>query len=544
MDALLSWFYLILGAVGYVISGLAALFSTREDEYTKSLLSIFSNFLTTGLILYSGLCFFDYSVMKITYSVLVVLSFSLLTYVIYKYLSDSFANRLILRIAACFIITVFILVIFLDFYGLSEFSNLSDKLFNFESIVTNFITIVTVIVTTLILSYLNYINRLSSRKRIKELEAITSELEIVIHKIYESYLHEYNEYDGRISSAQMQMCLYKLERNFDIFEVLPHYIIRNIEKFISEINNRETKYSFGEFYDLLMYGQAHQGNLSSYPIESSYLIENMIDKIQRMIQLKFEDEKYFTRRALDDISIKIDNIVSIKNQTSRNQTSRKKDQDSIYQDSNFKQQGLIKELYHYLMTPISQIHASLLTLEIACGKDNETLSRAKSGLDLIKAVLAAYRLLLYYGYNDKDDGKMTINKGISSAISLYKNMGNHDIKDYSIPEAIDGYNSNFVIAILLPLIENAVSYAAPESKGEIVVKYELVENNHIFKISNPINNLNIDDLYTEGYSSKIDNGEAHQGMGLFIVRRLISSIDDSQLTFEKNVNILTTTLQI
>ena len=251
---------------------------------------------------------------------------------------------------------------------------------------------------------------------------------------------------------------------------------------------------------------------------------------------------------LHEINTNIEQLKDLllqKDRTSNNKNFSGKDEDSSLQ------QQFIKELFHCLMTPISQVDASLSTVKAKLSNidRDEILERSlksiQAGIKLTKSVLYAYRQVAYYTFNNVSEDTLTINDGVDSAELLYQSHSKKQLSfnNQNIPESIPGFSNYFILATLLPLLENAIY--ATESSQQISIEYEYIGQDHVFRISNPCqNSINIKNLYKDGFSSKNEKGKQHKGTGLAIVRNLIGKIDHSKLEFELNNNILTAVLKI
>ena len=88
-----------------------------------------------------------------------------------------------------------------------------------------------------------------------------------------------------------------------------------------------------------------------------------------------------------------------------------------------------------------------------------------------------------------------------------------------LPERLQGYSNTFVLALLLPLIENALD-AVPENKRVVAfaedreAEFRIVVRNALSSESG----FGVE-VYEPGYTSK----ESHDGLGLAAVRRLLAT---------------------
>ena len=214
-------------------------------------------------------------------------------------------------------------------------------------------------------------------------------------------------------------------------------------------------------------------------------------------------------------------------------------------------QSYIREIYHSLMTPLAQIDVSWSTVNGSISSNEEIVKKQleyiKDGVELIKSILYAYRQVAFYSFHESTDDIFLIENGIKSAISIYKREYNKmdvEITYDNLPDRIKGYSNNYILAMFLPLLENAIYASKTNQKVEI--RYSSDNDYHYLKIINPLNSqLDIKDLEKKGFSTKEENGKKHDGVGLSVVRNLINNIPDSKLIFEAlSDNTLLTILKI
>jgi K+-sensing histidine kinase KdpD len=372
-----------------------------------------------------------------------------------------------------------------------------------------------------------------------------SNVEEIIYRLYDLY-REYLDRDMPMDYFFEKSDMYM--RHYEIYPELRHRIMKNLERLWEDRQYRR-KYSISEFRDILLYGFSKSNENSSHSFENTYLLENITERIQTIIKKelsRINKAKDYDYNSINSIN---ENIVELKKILNSQNFETDKKQNTISIDNSSFQQQFIKELFHCLMTPISQVDASLSIIKAKIPQSDEILERSiksiKAGIELTKSVLFAYRQVAFYTYHNTSEDALTIRDGIFSAELLYKghNKKNIIFTDKNVPESIQGFSNYFILATLLPLLENAIY--ATNSEQQIEIEYISTEQDHIFKIYNPINSpISINDLYKDGFSSKKDNGKLHKGTGLSIVRNLIANIENSKLSFEFNNNILTTILQI
>ena len=229
------------------------------------------------------------------------------------------------------------------------------------------------------------------------------------------------------------------------------------------------------------------------------------------------------------------NFSNIKNQLAKKSIEPK--QLSFDISSN---ESLIREMSHFLNTPLSQIEASLIAIEdtFTSNDDHENqlvkdINAVRSSVNMCKSFLAAYRELVLVAKSSKTWVAKSIKESLISASNLFmkKSAKNINVK-LEISDTIKGYSNNYIISLLLPIIENAVESSSNNS--EVIIEGKKRGNIYVIYITN-VNENNIDltdDIYKDGYTTKPN----HEGMGLSIVKHLLSSNNKASISHKINGN--------
>lgn len=282
-------------------------------------------------------------------------------------------------------------------------------------------------------------------------------------------------------------------------------------------------------------------NYHLMPMSLERSIESLGTRILSMIRTELSDE---IRRNMREATVNIsygDSIISDLGPR-RQIGSPASGEVEVKDDQRDPVPELMREISHALNTPLAQIEASLLNLmsneTIRSGQDQETFLALKSmeaSLDACKAIIAAYRELTLVSQNssgwcvDQLDHSITV---------LTKNMlnriGKKLIMSVDLPEAIQGYSNNFVLAMLLPLVENAVD-SAPDG-SELSIRSRKDGDTEKLTVSNTLDgDPPTAAIYESGFSTK----PGHDGMGLSIVHHLISSFRGASLSHEVDTDRIT-----
>lgn len=203
---------------------------------------------------------------------------------------------------------------------------------------------------------------------------------------------------------------------------------------------------------------------------------------------------------------------------------------------------IMREISHSLNTPLSQIEAANLSMkELYKSKDlgifefSDYTSAIQSSLNICKSFLAAYRELVLVASSSSFWSPKSLTSALSSAFDVYKRKENKNLTlSIDISEDIPGYSNNYLISVLLPLIENAVESSGSDNEVKIVGQ----KSNSIYIIS-VINATKepptSDVIYDDSYTTK----PSHEGMSLSIVKHLISSNRNASISHKVDSNLVT-----
>ena len=193
-------------------------------------------------------------------------------------------------------------------------------------------------------------------------------------------------------------------------------------------------------------------------------------------------------------------------------------------------QTQMRELFHSLMTPVTTVDTSIRLIKIS--KDDvdfnltlsENLSSINNGIILIKALLYAYRGLALTDFSMESSG-IEINEFLNETIkSLNKQHGKSTTsKIDKLEGSFDGFSVELVVALLLPLLQNAIE-ASPndglvsihEVRSESKIKIEIVNTS--------VNFVKNEDLQQDGFSTKKDAESLRNGIGLPAVRHIANEL--------------------
>ncbi|MBM2614973.1 sensor histidine kinase [Actinoplanes sp. LDG1-06] len=179
---------------------------------------------------------------------------------------------------------------------------------------------------------------------------------------------------------------------------------------------------------------------------------------------------------------------------------------------------LIRELAHSLNTPLAQMEAILIARHgDGAGRDTDDLL---VGVQVCKSFLAAFRELATLARDTQAWEPASLADALDRAAQLYTKRLDGDVScETRMPERIVGYGNNFVLAVVLPLLENAVEASPPY--GKVSVFYRATDDENVIEVANDLRpGVTLDPLmYRESWSSK----PGHLGLGLRTVSDLLST---------------------
>ncbi|WP_407551196.1 HAMP domain-containing sensor histidine kinase [Streptomyces sp. Pv4-95] len=191
---------------------------------------------------------------------------------------------------------------------------------------------------------------------------------------------------------------------------------------------------------------------------------------------------------------------------------------------------LTQEIAHSLRTPLAQIEAAALSLETqGLGEGGESLQRIRQGVDICKCFISAYRNHGRVQGGASGWSPDSISKMLMSAISFYAESVSKfpQIEFDGIPDEVAGYANDFIIAALLPLVENSVE-AVPD-RGSIALSFSAGGEFVKFVLVNDHGGGDIGEvIFERGYTTKED----HQGVGLSVSKGLIEEFAGGAIGFE------------
>lgn len=203
---------------------------------------------------------------------------------------------------------------------------------------------------------------------------------------------------------------------------------------------------------------------------------------------------------------------------------------------------LTSNIKHTLTTPLSQIQINCEVLKPKL--QEEDLDKVKRIDNYSKICLSIINAYVEATTVSSLPSFMGLNAALleyTKMICAQNNLENVSLRIDKLPELIEGYSSNYIFALIIPLVQNAL-VAAPKDTEVLISYIGKVEGFICLEISNYSKNEvpTVEQLNTTGFSSKRN----HIGIGIQSVRNLLSLVKGSSLTFQVKSNEIKVTIKL
>ncbi|MEV6517323.1 GHKL domain-containing protein [Micromonospora chalcea] len=190
---------------------------------------------------------------------------------------------------------------------------------------------------------------------------------------------------------------------------------------------------------------------------------------------------------------------------------------------------LIREISHALNTPLAQIETVLEELHHAdvSERDRAMIRDAISSIEIIHAVMQAYKSLTALVSVDEIDTK-NLPKLVRAVFEAARSQSGKGLafSVIAVPKEVDGYDNYFLLALLLPLLQNAAQSAPDHST--VQVNYERGRALLVIQVRNECADPDASVKAAREFRS-IKAGSGHQGIGLRSVETLLSRTRNAEL---------------
>lgn len=201
------------------------------------------------------------------------------------------------------------------------------------------------------------------------------------------------------------------------------------------------------------------------------------------------------------------------------------------------QLNIVRGIAHALFTPLSRIDA--ITRNVIASHTSpeidEKMLKASAAVSICYAFVHAYRHILSQSSATPNIADRSLQEVIISSAEVYvENLGTELVLKISAPNSVPGYSNFYILACVLPLVENAIE--ASEDGDHVDVTLAIEADRMTATISNSLHGSVIDSkAFQPGFSTKDTNSlslgrRKHEGLGLSIVRNLLGATAGSTLS--------------
>ncbi len=280
-----------------------------------------------------------------------------------------------------------------------------------------------------------------------------------------------------------------------------------------------------------------------------YEVSARLNELQSLMDTQQSFSERNTERIIDIVSKRLSSeVFSISNKLQNSLSSEVIHLIDVNKENNEQKkqkEAIIREISHALYTPLSRIDALTTSIDMAADRDNieRRFKSIKSAVEICYSYLEAYRNIIDVVDSSDifadDNLRILIERLAEIYVDSSGKILKFQVKNDSVAR-LENYSHMFILAIIFPLIENAVE--ASKDQDKIEMKVEKNDTSYVISIENAIySDLPNGDIYAPGVSSK-NLGDDHKkrylggnsGTGLSIVRTLISGLTDAKISHKIN----------
>lgn len=188
-------------------------------------------------------------------------------------------------------------------------------------------------------------------------------------------------------------------------------------------------------------------------------------------------------------------------------------------------ESIVREITHSLNTPLAQIEATILALEVQSEEQKRAASGVLDATQICKSFLAAFREVASVSRDAGAWEPASLSHSLKAAANVYGNRVRKEFQlQIDMPDRLPEYDNNYVLAILLPILENAIEAVTRNGNVEMVGLPQKEAN--VISIGNDtVINVLSDRIYEPDFTTK----PGHSGFGLAVVRRLVEARPDASV---------------
>ena len=197
---------------------------------------------------------------------------------------------------------------------------------------------------------------------------------------------------------------------------------------------------------------------------------------------------------------------------------------------------IVSEMAHSMKTPLAHLEGVIELLRrspvLAESEEANVLNEMNTSVNICKATLAAYREVTRVADQIEPRATDSLGEALEAMHKIYtRQAGKRTKLEVTVPNLVGGYSNNYMLAILFPLLENAVE-ASPRTAMISITSEQ--DRNHIkFIVKNDVEHpVDLQRIGVRGQSSK----PGHDGLGISVVKHLVSEHRGASTSFESKDN--------
>jgi GHKL domain len=205
---------------------------------------------------------------------------------------------------------------------------------------------------------------------------------------------------------------------------------------------------------------------------------------------------------------------------------------------------VVSEMAHSMKTPLAHLESVIELLRRtqlpAEGEAADMLSEMSTSVNIVKATLAAYREVTLVADQIEPRASESLGEALEAMHKIYaRQSGKRTKLEVKIPNVVPGYSVNYLLAVLFPLLENAVE-ASPDA-ALISITAEQGATHVSFTVKNDVAvPVDVKTIGKRGQTTK----PGHDGLGISVVRHLVSEHADAATSFDYRDNQFTFTITL
>jgi signal transduction histidine kinase len=191
-------------------------------------------------------------------------------------------------------------------------------------------------------------------------------------------------------------------------------------------------------------------------------------------------------------------------------------------------ESIVREISHSLNTPLAQIEATILAIDSNTEGQRKTKRDLLDAAQICKSFLAAFREVATVSGDAEAWEPKSLSDSLRAAAKVYGSRAGKKFRlEVNMPDRFPDYDNNYVVAIMLPVLENAIEAVTRDGDVEVIGLPQT--NANVISVSN---STSIQFLSEKIYDPEYTTKPMHSGLGLAVVRRLVEARPDASVKHE------------